>query len=151
MNTSLLGLAIKFSNYNLVFDGLILFFTLIYFFAGLKRGMKRTLWYVIFDLISIVAATVLCKIVCPLFINYIPNLVPSLLAPGLKFFVVAIFKSIITLLVGVLIFLIIRFGIFKKVLIYFADRDYNLRRKKKRTNIRLFLTRSQIRSRRRVA
>ena len=131
MNISLLGIVIKFAEYNLVFDGLIVFFTVVYFFAGIKRGMKRTLWYVIFDIISITAAIILANIVCPLFIDRVPTPLPGSLTPGLKFFILGISKLLMKILTGFLIFLIIRFGIFKKILTVFADRDYNLGRKKK--------------------
>lgn len=131
MPISLLGIAIEFHYFNFVFDGAILFFTVIYFFAGLKRGIKRTLWFVAFDIISIVAAIILCKFVCPFYVDKIPALAPKILDLGTKFFLIGIFKKLITLLSGVIFFLIIRFGIFKKILVLFADRDYNLKRVKK--------------------
>ena len=130
MNLSFVSALAEFSHYNLVFDGIIIFFTVVYFFAGLKRGMKRTLWFVVFDVISIIAAVFITRFVTPYFIHLIPALVPKAFSTGLKFFLIGIYDLLIKIVFGVLVFLIIRFAFFKKILVMFADNDYNKRRKK---------------------
>ena len=113
-----LALFEEFQYYNYIFDGIVIIFTLIYFLLGLKRGLLRTVWYVLFDVISITAAYCIYKFVCPMFVSSIPvvlvNLIP---AKGVAFALTALYELVLSLLIGIISFLIIRFGIFKKVLI----------------------------------
>ena len=122
----------EFKYYNFVFDGIIIFFTVIYLIAGFRRGMRRTLWYVIFDVITIAAIFCIVKFVCPLFIDKIPvvlvNLFPNI---GIVFALTTLYRFILKCLVIILSYLIIRLGIFKAILNKMKENDITQGRKKK--------------------
>jgi len=121
----------EFQYYNFVFDGIIIFFTVIYLIAGFRRGMLRTLWYFIFDVITIVAIFCIVKFACPLFIDKIPVvLVGSIGKVGVSFALTTLYRFILKVLVIVLSYIIIRLGIFKAILKAMKERDITKSRKK---------------------
>lgn len=122
----------EFQYYNYIFDGIVILATLIYLMLGLKRGFLRTIWFVVFDVISITAAYCIYKFACPLFVPTIPVVLVGLIpATGIAFMLTALYELILSLLISVIAFLIIRFGIFKRVLTAMDDHDYNIKRRKK--------------------
>ncbi len=127
-----LSVVTEFPYYNLVFDGIITFFTIIYLFIGFKRGFLRTIWQFLFDVISIAGAYCVARFACPLFIDKIPvvlvHMLPSI---GIAFALTALYKVIIIFLVGLISFWILRFGIFKKILVAIDDYNYNHSKKKR--------------------
>lgn len=126
-----LSVITEFKYYNYVFDGIIALFTLIYFFVGFKRGILRSLWAFVFDLVSLAAVFCIYKFVCPLFVDKIPvvlvNLIPS---TGIAFALTTMYTFIIEIIISVIAFLIIRCGIFRAILRRIKEHDYTYQKKK---------------------
>lgn len=121
----------EFAYYNYVFDGIIVFFTIVYFFAGFKRGILRTLWYLIFDIISLVAVYCIYKFAFPLFIDKIPVVGVNLIkTSGTAFLFTSLYRVLLEILIAAIAFLIIRFGIFKVILRVMNDHNYTHSKKK---------------------
>ena len=114
----------SFSEFNLVFDGIVLFFTIIYLFVGIKRGMKKSFLCLFFTLVSIFLASLICKLVYPMFKSSIPvlfvHMLPSL---GLAFFLTAMFILIVEAVLWLIVFGILK-GIFNKILVLIEDYEY---------------------------
>lgn len=131
MLPNLLSAVTEFQYYNYVFDGIIIFFTIIYLIAGFRRGMLRTFWYFIFDVITIVAIFCIVRFACPLFIDKIPvvlvNTIPNV---GTAFMLTTLYRFILKVLVIILSYLIIRFGIFGTILRKMKEKDLIHARKK---------------------
>ena len=131
MLPNLFSAVTEFQYYNYVFDGIIIFFTVIYLIAGFRRGMLRTLWYFIFDVLTVIAIFCIVKFACPLFIDKIPVvLVNSIPNVGVAFMLTTLYRFILKVLVIVLSYLIIRFGIFGKILKKMKEGDIVHSRKK---------------------
>ena len=121
----------EFKDFNLVFDGIVAVFTFIYLIKGFSRGYKKSIWFLIFNVVSIVAAYSVAKIGYPMFrdsiplilVNYLPN-------TGLAFMLSALYKVIIELILAILTFYILRCKIFSKIAEWFADLNFNYRKKK---------------------
>ena len=132
MLPNLFSAVTEFKYYNFVFDGIIIFFTIIYLIAGFRRGMRRTLWYFIFDVLTVVAIFCIVKFACPLFIDKIPvffvNTLPNV---GIAFALTTLYRFILKCLVIILSYLIIRFGIFGTILRKMKEKDITHGRKKK--------------------
>ena len=117
--------------FNYAFDGFVVLFSLIYFLVGFKRGILRTLWAFLFDLIAIAAAVVVAKYACPLFVDKIPAVGAGLIPhEGIAFAYASFFSLFITCLVAFIVFFIARCVIFKKVLRRLKERDYTYSKKK---------------------
>lgn len=121
----------EFQYYNYVFDGIIVLFTIGYLIAGFKRGILRSFWCFIFNLITLAVVFCIVKFLCPLFIDKIPvvlvNLIPNI---GISFALTTLYRFILKSLVVVLSILIIRFGIFKFILKSMKENDYKYSKKK---------------------
>lgn len=114
----------NFTEFNLVFDGIVLFFTIIYLFVGLKRGIKKSFLCLFFNLVSIFLASLICKLVYPMFKASIPVLFVHMLPTlGLAFFLTAMFILIVEALLWLIIFGILK-GIFNKILVWIEDYEY---------------------------
>ena len=131
MLPNLLSAVTEFKYYNYVFDGIIIFFTIIYLIVGFRRGMLRTFWYFIFDVITIVAIFCIVRFACPLFIDKIPVvLVNTISNVGTAFMLTTLYRFILKVLVIILSYLIIRFGIFGTILRKMKEKDLIHARKK---------------------
>lgn len=113
-----------FAEYNLVFDVIVLLFTIIYLFVGIERGFKNSLLWLVFNLVSIALATIVCKFVYPMFSGAIPvvavHMIPN---AGLAFFLTAMFKVIVEVIFWLILFGVFK-GLFKKIMTFISDYEY---------------------------
>ena len=122
----------NFQYYNYIFDAIVVLFTVGYFFAGFKRGFARSLWVLFFDVISIVAVLIVWKFVFPLFIGKIPVFgVNFIKKAGLAFFFTAFYRFAIKLIISFIIFFILRFKLFKSILVRMHEFDLEHPNRKK--------------------
>ena len=118
-------------SFSIVFDAIVILFTVIYLLLGYKRGMKNALWHLLFNLASILGAYLVAKVVYPLFADAIPLVIINMTSSiGLSFMIAVLLKLFISYGLGIITFLILKFIVFNRILASMDDHDY-VRQKKK--------------------